>query len=150
MYHVTTMYISIQWALALIGCGVTAVLLLVTWRRPMGGRSLVDSLLHLLAGSLAGFLAIAFYPAWPLLAAIIGMLAIRAVRSARLPDVGLLAAGFGASWTALIGARIVNDRLDAAVSGSQDLAIPFALGVGLLILGLVLTIGGEVRVSRSR
>jgi hypothetical protein len=144
------MYISIPWALALIGSGVTSALLLIAWRRH-GTRSLplLDSMLHLLAGGLAGFLAIAFYPAWPLLAAIVGMLTIRAARASRWADVGLLATGFGAVWTALIGRRIINDRLDPAVVAA-DQTIPFAIGAALLMLGIVLAIGAEADVSRSR
>jgi hypothetical protein len=144
------MDISIPWALALIGSGVTSALLLVAWRRRgTGRRALLDSMLHLLAGGLAGFLALAFYPAWPLLAAIVGMLTIRAARASRWTDVGLLAGGFGAVWTAMIGRGIINDRLDPAVVG-PDQTIPFAIGAAVLILGIVLATGAEADFSPSR
>jgi hypothetical protein len=144
------MSISIPWALALIGSGVTSALLLFAWKRRAAGRiALLDSMLHLLAGGLAGFLAIAFYPGWPLLAAIIGMLTIRAAQASRLTDVGLLATGFGAVWTAMIGSGLINDRLDPGVV-APDRSIPFAIAVALLTLGIVLAIGAEPDVSPSR
>jgi hypothetical protein len=133
------MFISIPWALALAGSGVASALLLVAWRS-RGSLPLVDSLLHLLAGGLAGFLAIAFYPAWPMLAAIIGMLIIRAARAGRGSDIGLLVTGLGGVWTLLLGLGIINDSLDPAVVG-PDQTIPFTLGAALLIVGLVMAIG---------
>jgi hypothetical protein len=144
------MYISTTWTLALVACGVAAVILAVAWRTRASGRaSVLDSLLHLIAGGLAGFLFIAFFPATPLLAAIIGMLAVRAAQAGRWTDIGLLATGFGAAWTALFGASIVNDRLDPAVT-SQDATIPFAVGAALLIFGIVVAAGARPAVKRSR
>jgi hypothetical protein len=143
-------YISTTWAMALVGCGIAAVVLAVAWRTGATGRaSLLDSMLHLLAGGLAGFGSIAFFPAAPLLAAIVGMLVVRAAQTDRWTDIGLLATGFGAAWTGLLGASIVSDRLDPAVT-SQDGTIPFALGAALLIFGLVVTTGSRPAVNRRR
>jgi hypothetical protein len=143
-------YISTTWALALIACGVAAVLLTVGWKTGARGRTwLLDSLLHLLAGGLTGFLSIAFFPAAPLLAAILGMLVVRAAQADRWTDIGLLSTGFGAVWTALLGAAMVNDRLDPAVT-SQDGTLPFAVGAALLIFGIVLTAGARPAVNRNR
>jgi hypothetical protein len=132
----------------LAACGATAALLLVA-RRSRGGLPLVDSMLHLLAGGLAGFLAIAFYPAWPILAAIIGMLTIRAGRAGRWTDIGMLATGFGATWTALLGASLIRQRLDPAI-WPPDTPIPIAVGVALLIFGLVVAAGAEGDITRPR
>jgi hypothetical protein len=144
------MYIPTSWALALIACGVAAVLVAVAWRTGgSGGAWFLDSLLHVLAGGLAGFVSIAFFPAAPLLAAIVGMLVARAAQAGRWTDIGLLVTGFGAVWTALLGASMVNDRLDPAVT-SQDVTIPLALGVAVLIFGIVVTAGARPSVNRSR
>jgi hypothetical protein len=92
---------------------------------------------YLLGGGVAGFLAIAFYPAWPLLAAVMGMLVIHAFRSQRVLDIGLLMTGLGAAWTLLLGLAILNDLADPAVTSTQDNTGVFVGAVVILLAGLV-------------
>jgi len=145
------MHIPPTWAIALITAGVVAVLVVVRLRVLAGGwAGPIDRLVHLLAGGLMGFVALAFYPAWPLLAAIGGMLGIRAAQSGRWTDVGLLAIGTGAVWVALLGAAVVRDWLDPAIIGG-DATIPILLGAVAIVVGAVLVAGwrpGDL--SRSR
>ncbi|MDP9467653.1 MAG: hypothetical protein M3P32_02775 [Chloroflexota bacterium] len=94
---------------------------------------------HLLGGGLAGFMALAFWPAWPLLAAVVGMLGIQAARTGRIVDIGLLLSGFGVSWTLLGGLATLNDLIDPAVT-SPGSALRFAVGVGVLLAGLTVAI----------
>jgi hypothetical protein len=135
------MFLSPSWAVALIASGLVAVLVIVQLRGlAMRWAESMNRLLHLLAGGLIGFVALAFYPAWPLLAAVGGMLAIRAARSDRWADVGLLAIGVGAVWVALLGASVVNDWLDSAVLGG-DQTIPILVGALAVLVGSVLVAG---------
>lgn len=137
------MYISPSWAIALAVAGAMGVVialgiaahrgLIAAPERPLAHVA------HLLGGGLAGFLALAFWPAWPLLAALVGMLAIQAARTGRIVDIGLLMAGFGGSWTLLGGMATLSDLTDPAVS-SPGAALRFALGIGVLLAGLVVAI----------
>ncbi|HKO34220.1 MAG TPA: hypothetical protein VJY85_10785 [Candidatus Limnocylindria bacterium] len=72
------------------------------------------------------------------MAAIGGMLGLRAIRASRWTDASLLAIGFGVGWTAIIGNRMVSDALDPAVSGNWDLT-PWLTGGALV---LVAALGG--------
>jgi hypothetical protein len=130
------------WAWALTAAGVTGVLAIVGVRWPAAPiAGWIPPITHLLAGGLIGFMALAFYPALPLMAAIGSMLAIRAVQSSRWTDAALLAVGFGAAWTWIIGRRMVNDALDPNVHGS-DLTAWFAVSAAVLVAGLVALIVG--------
>ena len=99
------MNVPVPWAIALVLAGVTGAFALIGV--VTGGRSRISAamahLLHFLGGILTGFLALAFFPAWPLLAFVSGMLAIRAWQSGRLRDVGLMGLGFGLTWAVLLG-----------------------------------------------
>ena len=112
-------------------------------------RALVH-LAYLLGGGVAGFLALAFYPALPLLAAVVGMLVVRAVQSRRILDIGLLAVGLGSTWTLLFGLSILNDLADPAVTsrGYGEGWIVFAALV--LLSGLALTVAGSGASIRQR
>lgn len=137
------MYFSPSWAIALAVAGAMGVVialgiaahrgLIAAPERPLAHVA------HLLGGGLAGFLALAFWPAWPLLAALVGMLAIQAARTGRIVDIGLLIAGFGGSWTLLGGMATLSDLTDPAVT-SPGAALRFALGIGVLLAGLVVAI----------
>jgi hypothetical protein len=136
------------WGVALSVSAFTAILVVIAKRRPAAAMArLVPPVTHLLAGGLIGFISLAFYPALPVVAAIGGMLATRAAQASRWTDAALLAFGFGVAWTGLIGYRMVNDALDPAVSGS-DLTAWFAVGVVILVGGLVLLIGRAVWLQR--
>ena len=130
---------SVPWTIALVTAAATAILAIIDIRASRRSKpiSLIARLTHLLAGGLIGYLSIAFFPALPLLAAIGGMLATRAIQSSRWADAGLMAVGFGTTWTALMGWGIVNDRLDPAVHGG-DQTVPFLLGASVLVGGLLL------------
>jgi hypothetical protein len=126
------------WAWALVVAGVTGVLALIGLRWPGSPLArFIPPVTHLLGGGLIGFISLAFYPALPLVSAIAGMLIVRAVRASRWTDAALLAAGFGAAWTALIGYRLVNDALDPAVSTTWDLTPWLVAGATVLMVGLV-------------
>ena len=144
------MSVSPTWAAALavaVATGAVALVGLLTGGRSRFAAALAP-LLHLLAGGLAGFMALAFYPAWPLLAAIVGMLAIRAAQSRRWTDLSLLAAGFGVTWALLFGWAIILDALDPAVTSTGDDRIPFAIGVAILVSAIVFEIWQTARPNR--
>lgn len=135
------MHIPTSWAVALVVAGAMAVVVALAIAAHRGvvaapERSLAH-VAHLLGGGVAGFLALAFWPAWPLLAAVIGMLVIQAARTGRIVDIGLLMAGSGSSWALLGGSATLNDLTDPAVT-SPGALVRFAAGIGVLLAGLVL------------
>lgn len=137
------MHISVPWAIALVAAGLTAVLalvgiaaqrgLLATPKRPVAHAA------HLLGGGLTGFLALAFAPAWPLLAAIAGALMVRALQARRTADLGLLLCGFGAAWTLLLGNALVADLTDPAVL-APDVMPWLVLGAATLLTGALIVL----------
>jgi hypothetical protein len=127
-----------SWAIALAVGGLTAGLAIIGLRSNAASRAarVIPPITHLLAGGLIGFMALAFYPALPLLAAIGGMLAVRASQSSRWTDAALLAVGFGAALSVLFGSAIVNDALDPAVYG-PDLTGWFVASATVLVASLL-------------
>lgn len=134
------MHISPPWAIALAVAGAMGVVIALGVAAHRGLIAAPERpfshVAHLLGGGLAGFLALAFWPAWPLLAAVIGMLAIQATRTGRVVDIGLLMAGFGSSWTLLGGMATLSDLTDPAIT-SPGAALRFALGIGILLAAIV-------------
>jgi len=146
------MSIPVPWAIALAVAGAMGVVVLgLAAQRGMIGapEHVLAHVAHLLGGGLAGFLALAFPPAWPLLAAVVGMLAVRAMQTRRIVDIGLLLVGFGSAWTLLLGITMVNVMTDPAVT-SPDVAGWFVFAVGVLVAGLVVTAAGWVKPARGR
>ena len=141
-----------SWAIALaVAAAMGVALLLAVAARRGIVKAPEHALVHvayLLGGGVAGFLAIAFYPAWPVLAAVVGMLVVQAVRSQRILDIGLLMTGFGAAWTLLPGLAILNDLADAAVASPQDSTGVFVVAVVILLAGLVVAGANSVPVRR--
>jgi hypothetical protein len=142
------MSIPVSWAIALAVAAAMAVVLLLGMAARRGVIAARESRLahvpYLLGGGVAGFTALAFYPAWPRLAAIVGMLVVQAVRWQRVLDIGLLIVGFGSSWTLLFGLSILNDLTDQAVTSTQDMTGWFVFALVTLLAGLVLAITGSV------
>ncbi len=135
------MNIPVPWAIALAAAGAMGVVLLLGLAARRGiiavpERALVH-VAYLLGGGVAGFLALAFYPAWPLLAAVVGMLAIRAAQTRRVVDIGLLMVGFGAAWTLLLGRTLLATLTDPAVTSTGDDTGWFVAAVLILLAGLV-------------
>ena len=113
------MSIPLPWAIALAVAAALGVVVALGFAARRGvivapERALAH-VAHLLGGGVAGFLAIAFPPAWPLLAAVVGMLVGRAVQARRTIDIGLLMVGFGSAWTLLLGISIVVQRRNRSV-----------------------------------
>ena len=133
------MDISPTWAIALTAAAALAAVIAAAVRVDGRGHWLGRTA-YLLGGGLAGFLALAFPPAWPLLAFDGTLLIGMALRDRRRADVALLMTGFGATWTLLLGLEILNDLLDAAVSGSTDTMAWFLGGSAVLVVGLVVLI----------
>jgi hypothetical protein len=135
------MHISVPWAIALGVAGALAVVVALGIAARRGVIAAPERALahvaHLLGGGLAGFMAIAFPPAWPPLAAIVGMLVIRAIRVQRLLDVGLLTVGFGSAWTLLFGSGVLNVLTDPAIY-APGIAVSFMLAICILVAGLAL------------
>ncbi len=136
-----------SWAIALAVAGTMGVVLLVAFAARRGviaapERALVH-VAYLLGGGVAAFLTIAFYPAWPLLAAVVGMLVVQAVRSHRVLDIGLLMAGFGSAWTLLLGLAILNDLADPAVTSTQNDTGVFVVAAGILLAGIATAVIGS-------
>jgi hypothetical protein len=137
-----------SWAIALAVAGAIGVVLLLGFAAHRGliaapERALVH-VAYLLGGGVAGFLALAFLPAWPLLAAVVGMLVVRAVQTRRSLDIGLLMVGFGSAWTLLVGLAILNDLSDPAVTSyGYDIGW-FVFAALTLLAGLALAIAGSV------
>jgi hypothetical protein len=148
------MSIPMSWAIALAVAAAmgVALLLAVAARRGIvkAPEHALVHMAHLLGGGLAGFLAIAFYPAWPLLAAVVGMLVVQAVRSQRVLDIGLLMTGFGAAWTLLLGLRILNDIADPAVISTGDDTGWLVASALILLAGLAVAAANSVLPVRRR
>jgi hypothetical protein len=147
------MSIPISWAIALAVAAAMSVVLLVGLAARRGivaapERALVQ-VAYLLGGGVAGFVALAFYPAWPVLAAVVGMLVIRAVQTRRSLDIGLLMVGFGSTWTLLRGLAILNDMTDPAVTSTGEEGGGFVLAALILLAGLWVTIAASFRRGRS-
>jgi hypothetical protein len=146
-------FISVPWAIALAVAGTMAVVLALGIAAHRGIIAAPESGLahvaHLLGGGLAGFVAIAFFPAWPLLAAIVGMLVVQAVRTRRIVDIGLLMVGFGSAWTLLLGISILSVLTDPAVT-SQDATGVFVFAVAVFVAGLVVAIASSVMPAGGR
>lgn len=136
-----------SWAIALaVAAAMGLVLLLAVAARRGIVKAPERALVHaayLLGGGVAGFLALAFYPAWPLLAAVVGMLVVQAVRSRRVLDIGLLMVGFGSAWTLLLGLSIWNDISDPAVTSYGYGEGWIVLAVAFVVAGLALAITGS-------
>ena len=137
-----------SWAIALAVAGAMGVVLLLGIAAHRGVIAAPERVLahvaHLLGGGVAGFLAVAFYPAWPLLAAVVGMLVIRAVQTRRVLDIGLLMVGFGSAWTLLLGVSILNDITDPGVTSYGYGEGWFVFAAGILLAGLAVTIAGSL------
>jgi hypothetical protein len=146
------MSIPMSWAVALAvagAMGVVSLLGIAAHRGVIAARERVLAhLAHLLGGGVAGFLALAFYPAWPLLAAVVGMLVIRAIQTLRILDIGLLMVGFGSAWTLVMGLAILNDLADPAVISTQDDTGGFVFAALILLAGLGVAIAGSAVPSR--
>jgi hypothetical protein len=142
------MSIPMPWAIALAVAGAMGVVLLLGIAAHRGVIAAPERVLahvaHLLGGGVAGFLALAFYPAWPLLAAVVGMLVVQAIRTRRVLDIGLLMVGFGSAWRLLLGLAILNDLTDPAVLSTQDGTGGFVFAALILLAGLAVTIAGSV------
>jgi hypothetical protein len=142
------MSIPMSWAIALaVAAAMALVLLLAVSARRGIVKAPERALAHvayLVGGGVAGFTALAFPPAWPLLAAVVGMLVVQAVRLQRVLDIGLLMGGFGSAWTLLLGLSIWNDLTDPAVTSTQDDTGWFAFALVTLLAGVVLSIAGSV------
>lgn len=142
------MSIPMSWAVALAIAAAMALVLLLAVAARRGiiaapERALVH-VAYLLGGGVAGFLALAFYPAWPLLAAVVGMLLVQALRSQRVLDIGLLMVGFGSAWTLLLGLAIWNDISDPAVTSTQDDSGSLVFAAVILLAGVAVAIAGSV------
>jgi hypothetical protein len=139
------MYISVPWAIALGVAGAMAVVVALGIAARRGVIAAPERALahvaYLLGGGLTGFMAVAFPPAWPLLAAVMGMTVIRAIQARRILDVGLLTVGFGSAWTLLFGSGVLNVLTDPAIY-APGVAVSFVLAIGILVAGLVVTIVG--------
>jgi hypothetical protein len=146
------MSIPMSWAIALAVAGAMGVVLLlgVAARRGViaAPERPLTHVAYLLGGGVAGFTALAFYPAWPLLAAVVGMLVIRAVQTRRLLEIGLLMVGFGSAWTLLFGVAILNDISDPAVTSYGYGQGWFVFAAGILLAGLAVTIAASVATFR--
>ena len=148
------MSIPMSWAIALAVAGAMGVVLLLGVAAHRGliaapERGLAQ-VAYLLGGGVAGFTALAFYPAWPLLAVVVGMLVVRAVQTRRSLDIGLLMVGFGSAWTLLFGLSILNDINDPAVTSYGYGQGWFLFAALLLLAGLALTIAESVAPFRPR
>jgi hypothetical protein len=138
------MNIPPSWAIALPVAGILGLLIAVAIRAdgppPWLGRAA-----YLVGGGLAGFLALAFAPAWPLLAFLGTLLIGMALRGQRPVDATLLITGFGATWTLMLGLAILNDLGDPAVHGSPGEIAWFVAGATILITGLTALLGLAIR-----
>jgi hypothetical protein len=147
------MYISPPWAIALAVAAAMGVVIALAAAAHRGLIAAPERQLagvaHLLGGGLAGFLALAFFPVMPLLAAVVGMLAIQAARTKRILDIGLLLSGIGATWTLMTGLAILNDLSDPAVTYPQGHPF-FPVGIGVLVAGLVVLIADVARRRQPR
>lgn len=138
------MHLSLPWAGAIAAAALVATLLALGLTARRGAMANAErpllSVAHLLAGGLAGFITIATPPAafaaWP----IVGVLAIRALQAPRKTDAGLVAVGFGGCWIVLLGARMINDALDPAVTSVGNPLPALVVGAAILAAGLGLAV----------
>jgi hypothetical protein len=134
------MHIPTPWgiALGLAGAMAIVVTLAIAARRGViaAPQRALAHVAYLLGGGLTGFTALAFPPAWPLLAAVVGMLVVRAFQMQRFLDVGMLTVGFGSAWALLLGSSIVNVMTDPSVHASDSTGW-FVFAVGVLVAGVV-------------
>jgi hypothetical protein len=135
------MNIPVAWAITLVLAGGMGVVLLLGLAARRGIIAVRERALahvaYLFGGGVAGFVALAFLPAWPLLAAVVGMLVIRAAQERRLLDIGLLMVGFGAAWTRLLGHTLLSELTDPAVTSTGDDTGVFVASVLVVLAGLV-------------
>ena len=147
------MDVPLTWQIALGAAGALLLVTLLgigTWAgRISAPRRALAQVGYLLAGGIIGFLSLAFAPAWPLLAFIAAMVVGLALRERRDDDVGLLLAGFGATWTLLLGTSILSDLADPAVHGSPGRIVWFLAGAGILAAGLITVVYSVVSAERS-
>jgi hypothetical protein len=128
---------------AMLFCAGLAILLMAVGPSLLPER-LQRSLAALLIGLLSGFATIAL-PMLILPAFAIGsILAMNYVRDGRLRDAGLLLTSAGLVWTVLWGWATWNAAVDPAVT-SSDAGFFLAIGVGMLVGGIVFIVGGTVR-----
>jgi hypothetical protein len=137
------MSIPPSWAIALAAAAATGIVVMLAIAADhdvieVVPRRWLVAVAHLLGGGVAGFTALGFYPAWPLLAAVLGMLVVRALRIGRILDVGLLTVGFGSAWTLLVGRTVLEVMTDPAVHAPL-IAPSFVIAIGILIAGLLVT-----------
>lgn len=142
-----------SWAIALSVAGAMGIVLLLAVAAHRGVVAAPERALahvaYLLGGGVAGFLALAFYPALPVLAAVVGMLIVQAIRTQRVLDIGLLTVGLGSTWTLLFGLSILNDLADAAVTSYGYGRGWIVVAALILLAGLVLTIAGSRAIMRT-
>jgi hypothetical protein len=132
-----------SWAIALAAAAATGAVVMLAIAADhdiikVVPRRWLVAVAHLLGGGLAGFTALGFYPAWPLLAATLGMLVVQAVRTGRILDVGLLTLGFGSAWTLVVGKTVLDVMTDPAVH-APGIAASFVMAIGILVAGLLVT-----------
>lgn len=137
------MSIPLSWAIALAVAAATGVVVMLAIAADhdiieVVPRRWLVAVAHLLGGGVAGFTALGFYPAWPLLAAVLGMLVVQAVRMGRILDVGLLTLGFGSAWTVVVGRTVLEVMTDPAVH-APGIAASFATAIGIVVVGLLVT-----------
>ena len=148
------MNIPVAWATTLVLAGGMGVVLLLGLAARGGIIAVPERALahvaYLFGGGVAGFVALAFYPALPVLAAVVGMLAIRAARERRVVDIGLLMVGFGAAWTLLLGRTLLSELTDPAVTSTGDDTGVFVASVLILLAGLVVVGATSVLPIRRR
>jgi hypothetical protein len=146
------MNIPVPWAIALAVAGVMGVVLLLGLAARRGLIAAPERALahvaYLLGGGVAGFLALAFYPAWPLLAAVVGMLVIRAAHERQVVDIGLVMVGFGAAWTLLLGRALLSTLTDPAVTSTGDDTGWFVASALILLAGLIVAGAGSFAAIR--
>jgi hypothetical protein len=147
------MHIPLPWAIALAVAAAMGVVIALGMAARRGVVAAPERALahvaHLLGGGLTGFMALAFPPAWPVLAAVAGMLAIRAWQTRRMVDIGLLLVGFGSAWTALLGVAVLNVMTDPAVT-SQNVTGWFVFASSVLVAGLVVTVATAIAPAERR
>lgn len=97
----------------------------------------------LLTGLLMGFSTLSWmFPiliTWTWSAVVAGLLALHYSRQGRLAHMGLLAIGFGLTWSALLGWSVWTDLTDPGVTGSEMTFAFLGFGLAVLSAGLVIT-----------
>jgi hypothetical protein len=133
------------WTIFLVLCvaGAVAMILriVLAGRGPSWLEAVLGGSLPLLTGLLLGFVTLSWMLAialtWLWSAVVGGLLVIHYTRQGRLAHVGLLAMGFGLTWSTLLGWGIWTDLTDPAVSGSEMAYTFFGIGLAILSGGLV-------------